>query len=136
MAEKTTEEAFAEALEDVSGKAFQAKALKVKEQWKGLATEAQLAQWQQEHGHVHELIVPLNDAETEFAVGYLRPVTLPAISQFQSVPPEKTVTQAKVILDHLWLGGYAPICTDPQLLMAATLPVLDLLRVRRAWLKK
>lgn len=102
----------------------------------GLASEQQIEAWKQKHGTIHQLLVPLNDEGSEFGVAYLRPVTITAMSRVFLLPENDYPAKAQILLEDLWLGGYEPIKTRDELVLASMVPVMQIMSYRQAAIKK
>lgn len=99
-------------------------------------TAAQIKQWKQKYGEVHQMDVPVDDEGKDVAVGYFRKPSMETIQAVAKVGNSDPVKGGLVLFNHCWLGGDERFNTDDELKISAMKPLGALFRVRQASIKK
>lgn len=102
----------------------------------GRLDDAAIEELKRKHRDVYEIIVPMDDEEKEYAVGYVKKpgrVILGSTSRLLDINPIKA---NELILNDIWLGGDERLRTDDELFLSVSTRITDLISVRYAELKK
>lgn len=100
----------------------------------GKVSDEELAGLKEKHGKVKVMEVPVNDAGTEVAVGYFKPIDRQTMGASLSI--SDPVASKELVLNTCFIGGDKRILEDDELFFSACLLVDQMMAFRRGELKK
>jgi len=102
----------------------------------GRLEDAAIEELKRKHGEVFEIVVPMDDEEKEYAVGYLKKPTRQILGSVSGMANSNPMRAAEIMLVNCWLAGNEGIKTDDDLFMGAIQPVFSIIKIRNGELKK
>jgi hypothetical protein len=102
----------------------------------GRLEEAAIEELKKKHGEVFEIVVPMDDEEKEYAVGYVKKPTRHVLGAVSGMVNSNPVRAAEIMLANCWIAGDDRLKTDDDLFMSAIQPLFSIIKVRNGELKK
>jgi len=100
-----------------------------------IATDAQVKQWKQRWGEVHQFDVTIDD-DGNTVTGYFRKPNLEVIGASISKGENDPIGSGNVLFENCWLGGDDRIKSDDEARLSCALRLNRLFKLRAVEVKK
>lgn len=99
------------------------------EEWKGQATDQQVAEWKKQYGEVYAVKV-------DGYVCYLKKPSRKAIGYASMAGKENPMKFNEIMLNECYIGGAEEVKTDDTLFLSVSSKIADLVTIKEAALEK